>query len=222
MRPYFIFYMKQLARARGGASVISDFGLLVAPGFFEFPFVVYYRAPVETLAYAQSPVMMALSDIKGLNSIRKTTLRGLQQYFDPPIAIAHDGVMNRPNLNPRAVNYNAIDANGRMRIQPIITQQRPDFAQEIIDAERKGVNDSLYVTLFQILLQNPSMTATEAMIRANEKGEPPHPSYFPTTRSARRHSWRESVNRRSLPAGGLNCSSFQSSSVQPSRCLIVA
>jgi len=116
-------------------------------------------------------VMMALSDIKGLNSIRKTTLRGLQQYFDPPIAIAHDGVMNRPNLNPRAVNYNTIDANGRMRIQPIITQQRPDFAQEIIDAERKGVNDSLYVTLFQILLQNPSMTATEAMIRANEKGE---------------------------------------------------
>ena len=130
--------------------------LIGQSGFFEFPFVVYYWSPVETLPYAQSPVMMALSDIKGLNAIRKTTLRGLQQYFDPPIAIAHDGVMNRPNLNPRAVNYNAIDANGRMRIQPIITQQRPDFAQEIIDAERKGVNDSLYVTLFQILMQNPN------------------------------------------------------------------
>ncbi|MDQ0392189.1 portal protein [Labrys monachus] len=140
-------------------------------GFYEFPFVVYYWAPVETMPYAQSPVMMALADIKGLNAIRKTTLRGLQQYLDPPMAIAHDGVMNRPNLNPRAINYNAIDSNGRMKIQPILTQQRPDFAQQMIDAERQGVNDSLYVTLFQILLRNPNMTATEAMIRANEKGE---------------------------------------------------
>ncbi|MGH6883266.1 MAG: portal protein, partial [Hypericibacter sp.] len=140
-------------------------------GFFEFPFVVYYWAPVETMPYAQSPVMMAMADIKGLNAIRKTTLRGLQQYLDPPMAIAHDGVMNRPNLNPRAINYNAIDANGRMKIQPILTQQRPDFAQQMIDAERQSVNDSLYVTLFQILMQNPNMTATEAMIRANEKGE---------------------------------------------------
>jgi Bacteriophage head to tail connecting protein len=140
-------------------------------GFYEFPFVVYYWAPVETMPYAQSPVMMAMADIRGLNAIRKTALRGLQQYLDPPMAIAHDGVMNRPNLNPRAVNYNAIDANGRMKIQPILTQQRPDFVQQMIDAERGSVNDSLYVTLFQILMQNPNMTATEAMIRANEKGE---------------------------------------------------
>ena len=146
--------------------------LMGESGFFEFPFVVYYWQPVEeNIPYAQSPVMMALSDIKGLNAVRKTALRGLQQFIDPPMAIAHDGVMNRPNLNPRAINYNAIDGQGRMKIQPILTMQRPDFVQEIVEAERKNINDSLYVTLFQILLQNPQMTATEAMIRANEKGE---------------------------------------------------
>lgn len=153
--------------------VDRDNGMILGEsGFYEFPFIVYYWQPVEEdIPYAQSPVMMAMSDIKGLNSIRKTTLRGFQQYFDPPIAVSHDGVMNRPNLNPRSVNYNAIDGNGRLRIQPIITAQRPDFAVEVIEAERKTVNASLYVDLFQILLQNPSMTATEALIRANEKGE---------------------------------------------------
>lgn len=141
-------------------------------GFYEFPAAVYYWQPVEeNIPYAQSPVMFAMSDIRGLNAVRKTALRGLQQFIDPPMAIAHDGVMNRPNLNPRAINYSAIDGQGRMKIQPIMTMQRPDFVQEIVEGERKNVNESLYITLFQILSQNPDMTATEAMIRANEKGE---------------------------------------------------
>lgn len=145
--------------------------LMSSSGFFEFPYIVYYWQPVDNLPYAQSPVMLAMSQIRGLNAIRKTTMRGLQQYFDPPMAIAHDGIMNRPNLNPRAMNFGAIDSNGRPKIQPIITNQRPDFAIQLIEAERNVVKDNLYVTLFQILLQNPQMTATEAMIRANEKGE---------------------------------------------------
>lgn len=140
-------------------------------GFYEFPFVVYYWQPVENMPYAQSPVMLALADIKGLNAIKKTSLKGTQGYLDPPWGIAHDGVMNRPNLNPGKINYNAIDNNGRLKLQAIQSGARPDFVQEIIEAERKGINDGLYVTLFQILLQNPSMTATEAMIRSNEKGE---------------------------------------------------
>src|SRR5205823_1466719 len=72
--------------------------LIGESGFYEFPFIVYYWQPVEeNMPYAQSPVMTALSDIKGLNAIRKTALRGFQQYFAPPMAIAHDGIMNRPN-----------------------------------------------------------------------------------------------------------------------------
>jgi hypothetical protein len=145
--------------------------LLSESGFFEFPYIVYYWQPVDNLPYAQSPVMMALSEIRGLNSIRKTSLKSLQLFADPAYAVAHDGVMNRPNLNPGKINFGAIDSNGRLKIQPIQTGARPDFITDLIESERKNVNDSLYVTLFQILLQNPQMTATEAMIRANEKGE---------------------------------------------------
>ena len=41
----------------------------------------------------------------------------------------------------------------------------------VLDASRQQIKDGLYTSLWQILIQNPNMTATEAMIRANEKGE---------------------------------------------------
>ena len=37
--------------------------------------------------------------------------------------------------------------------------------------EAQSINDSFLTTLFQILVQTPEMTATEALIRAQEKGE---------------------------------------------------
>jgi hypothetical protein len=83
----------------------------------------------------------------------------------------HDGIMNRPNLNPRAINHGAIDDNGRLKIQPIITAQNPSSIQALIESERNIVRETMYINLFQILVDQPNMTATEAMIRANEKGE---------------------------------------------------
>jgi hypothetical protein len=140
-------------------------------GFFEFPYIVYYWLQADESAYGESPAMLALPDILGLNVARKATLQAMQQWVKPPLAVAHDGVMNRPNLNSGATNFGAIDANGRLKIQPILTSQDPSIAMKIIDAERQGVRESLYSNLFQILIQNPQMTATEAMLRANEKGE---------------------------------------------------
>lgn len=45
------------------------------------------------------------------------------------------------------------------------------IAFEMTEQKRKQINDAFFVTLFQILVQNPQMTATEALIRAQEKGQ---------------------------------------------------
>jgi hypothetical protein len=150
---------------------VDERRLVGEAGFFEFPYVDYRWQPQPGEAYGEGPVMLALADIKTLNAMSKTALRAGQQAVDPPLAVADDGVTNRPNLNARAINYGAIDQNGRLRIQPIITAQRPDFAEAILDQRRAAVRESLYVNLFQALLQNPGMTATEALIRSNEKGQ---------------------------------------------------
>lgn len=145
--------------------------LIGESGFYEFPFVVYYWAPVENMPYAQSPVMMAMSEIKGVNVMSKASLKGLAHYMDPPWATAHDGIINRLNMNPGKMNYRAMDTQGHMLVAPISNGANPNFIQEILVPGRENIKDALYVNLFQILLNNPNMTATEAMIRANEKGE---------------------------------------------------
>jgi len=145
--------------------------LIGESGFFEFPYVVYYWQQDATSGYGESPVMLALAEIKSLNLLSKHTMRAVQQWTNPPLGIPSDGVVKRPNLNPGAVNPGAIDEQGRSRIQPIVTAQNPSFIQQVLEVKREQLRESLFVNLFQILVSNPQMTATEALIRANEKGE---------------------------------------------------
>jgi hypothetical protein len=145
--------------------------LLDDGGFHEFPFAIYHWLQQDNGPYAESPVMLALSEIKSLQLMGKGELRAFGQWTDPPLGMPNDGVMNRPNLNPRAVNLGAVGPDGSLRVKPLITAQSPDFAEKVMEVRRAQVKETLYINLFQILIKNPEMTATEAMIRSNEKGE---------------------------------------------------
>ncbi len=140
-------------------------------GFFEFPYHVFYWEQRDDSAYGESPVMQALADIRRFQNMSKHGLRAFQQWTDPPLATVADGQMKRPNLNPRALNPGALDEQGRERVKPLITAQRPDFALQILQSQRDGLRESLYISLFQSLIDRPSGTATEAMIRADEKAQ---------------------------------------------------
>lgn len=48
---------------------------------------------------------------------------------------------------------------------------RPDFAQGVMEARRNSLREMLYLNLWQVILQDADKTATEALIRAQEKGE---------------------------------------------------
>jgi hypothetical protein len=149
----------------------EDAHMIGDSGFFEFPFAIGYWIQPTSSPYGESPCMVALPSARGLNLTAKAVLRHSQLSIQPPLAIAHDGIMNRPNLNPNAVNYGAIDANGRLKIQPMLPPSNPAVFAEVIDRQRSEVKELLYNNLFQILVQNPQMTAHEAMLRAAEKGD---------------------------------------------------
>lgn len=139
-------------------------------GYWEFPFHVYHWQRNNPGPYAEGPMAIALADVKSLNMLAKSELQAAQQWVKPPMAVPSDGI-NRLNLNPGAMNVGATDAQGNLLAKPLFTGQRPDFAQTVLETRRNQVRESLYVNLWQILIQNPQMTATEAMIRANEKGD---------------------------------------------------
>ncbi len=140
-------------------------------GFFTMPYSVMWWDQTDGSPYGQSPVMAVLSEIKMLQVMGKTVAQVSQQMIKPPMATMPGVYNQRLNLNSGAINPGYIDDQGRMKAQPIIQAQNPTFAERLMETKRMAVRESLYVNLFQILVDNPQMTATEALIRANEKGE---------------------------------------------------
>lgn len=145
--------------------------LIRTSGFFSFPYQVMWWDQTDGSAYGQSPVMSALSEIKMLQVMGKTVAQVSQQMIKPPMATMRGIYNQRLNLNAGAVNAGMLDEQGRLLAQPIIQAQNPTFAERLIEAKRLSVRESMYINLFQTMVDNPQMTATEALLRANEKGE---------------------------------------------------
>ncbi|MHB8825156.1 MAG: portal protein, partial [Thiobacillus sp.] len=98
-------------------------------------------------------------------------IRAAHKIVDPPLLLYGDGILSSFNARPNALNYGGVDDQGRQLVIPMKTGSNLPIALEMTDQKRKAINDAFYITLFQILVENPRMTATEAMIRAQEKGQ---------------------------------------------------
>lgn len=143
-------------------------------GYTSFPFSIsrYVTAPEEI--YGRSPAMMALPDIKMLNEMAKTDIRAVHKLIDPPILLHDDGILGggamTVNMRPGGLNVGGVNRNGQAMMQPFSTGARVDINDKKMDQRRAAIDDAFMVTLFQILIETPRMTATEALIRAQEKG----------------------------------------------------
>ena len=143
-------------------------------GYNSFPYSIarYVTAPEEV--YGRSPAMTALSDIKMLNEMSKTDMRAVHKLVDPPILLHDDGILGggamTVNMRPGGLNPGGVDRNGRALMQPFSTGARVDINEQKMEQRRAAIDDAFLVSLFQILVETPRMTATEALIRAQEKG----------------------------------------------------
>lgn len=139
-------------------------------GFDTMPYIVsrYVTGPRET--YGRSPAMTILPDIKMINEMSKTVIRASQKVVDPPLLIADEGVLFPINSNPGGATFARMDGRSMAPIQPLNTGARVDIGLEMMEQRRRVINDAFLVTLFQILVETPQMTATEVLQRAQEKG----------------------------------------------------
>jgi hypothetical protein len=137
--------------------------------FQSFPVACFNWRRYEGDVYGTSPTIRALTTVMELNAVRKTGLRALQQITDPATASSKD-LDYVPTLNPGANYEGLIDDNGRMMVQPINTGQNPSYAFEYAAQRAEEIKDMMFVSLFQTLINHPDMTATEALIRQEEKG----------------------------------------------------
>ncbi|MDX8468904.1 portal protein [Mesorhizobium sp. VK23B] len=138
-------------------------------GFRTFPVSTFNWRRYEGDAYGISPAIEALTTVREENAVRRSGLRALQQITDPPTA-SKARLDYVPVLNPGENYPGLIDDNGRPLIQPIATGQNPSYAFDYAASRAEEIRDMMFVNLFQTLVQNPQMTATEALIRQEEKG----------------------------------------------------
>lgn len=138
-------------------------------GYRTFPYAVsrYRQAPFEP--YGRSPAMDVLPAIKTLNEQKKVMLKAGHRALDPVLLAHDDGVIDAFSLDPGSINPGGITKDGRLLIQPLPVGNIPD-GKELMEDERKLIKDTFLVNLFQILTENPEMTATEVMERTREKG----------------------------------------------------
>ena len=147
-------------------------------GYFTFPFAVCREITSPNEIYGRSPAMQMLPEIKGLNEMRRTNLKALHLTVTPPLLAPSDGMGvgvlgSGPmsiNFKPGGITKGGVNAQGQQMVHPMNTGSRPDLGQQAIEESRKAINDSFYLNLFQILVETPTMTATEVLARTQEKG----------------------------------------------------
>jgi hypothetical protein len=150
---------------REGAHIVNE------AGYRRHPYAVSRSITTAGEQYGRSPAMTVLPDIKMLNEISKTMIRAAHKLTDPPLLLADDGMGAAFDLRPNALNYGHVDMQGHKLVQPLETGANLEIGKEMRQDVRTSINDAFLITLFQILVENKEMTAYEAALRAQEKGQ---------------------------------------------------
>lgn len=137
-------------------------------GYRIFPFAVsrYDQTPLEV--YGRGPAQITLPSLKTLNAQKRTFLKQAHRAADPVLLTNDDGLVDF-SLRPGAVNKGGVSADGKTLVQ-VLPTGNIQVSEKMMEMERAVINDTFLVTLFQILVETPQMTATEVVERANEKG----------------------------------------------------
>lgn len=143
--------------------------LLHSGGFRSFPYAPtrYEQSPNEI--YGRSPSMQVFASIRSLMVEKKVVLKSAHRNVDPIILVSDDGVMQNVGLRPGNVVAGGVNADGRALVHTLPAGD-PNIGVELMNQEKEDIRDAFLIRLFQILQDNPRMTATEVLERAREKG----------------------------------------------------
>ncbi len=139
-------------------------------GYYNFPIHASSFMGVQRKAYGWGPGLISLPDVKQMNIMNKTTAQAAEQAVSPAWATV-EKIKGRLNLTSGHVNNGLVTEDGRLKIQPIVSGSRPDIGEALIEKKAAEIGASFYSHLWQILVNKPDMSATEAALRAQEKGE---------------------------------------------------
>lgn len=137
-------------------------------GFDEQPFMAprFYKTSYEV--YGRGPGSSALPDLKMLQQIAKTTIRGAQKMVDPPLMVPDQGLIGPVRVIPGGVTYFRSGLSAEDKVVPLQTGGNPGLGEELAESIRARVREMFYIDQLQ-LNDGPQMTATEVLQRTEER-----------------------------------------------------
>lgn len=149
-------------------------------GYRTFPFAVGRPAVSPGETYGRGPGQTVLPNIKILNEQKKTIIKVGHQIADPTWLAHDDGIVDTFSVRPGFMNAGGVDAQGRKLVQPLHDNRgQVPMLENLMEQERNVINDAFLVTLFQILVDTPRMTATEVLDNARQRSILLSPSMAP-------------------------------------------
>lgn len=139
-------------------------------GYYSFPIPIMRDLTSAGECYGRGPGVLVLPDVKMLNDMNRSVIRAAQRAVEPPMLLTEDGALQPFSLRPGALNYGTLGPNGEQLARPMDNGARLDIGLDMLQAKQTVINEAFFITLFQILVENPKMTATEVLERAQEKG----------------------------------------------------
>lgn len=147
--------------------ILPEYDVEIHAGeFAEFPYVVPRFSKASGEVYGRSPGMTALPELKILNKMNETMLRGAQKMVDPPIQMPDDGFVMPIVTTPGGINY--YRSGTQELIKPIFNATNIEFGYQAMADRRQRVRDAFYVDQLKLQQGGPQMTATEVMQRTED------------------------------------------------------
>lgn len=145
--------------------------LLEEGGYRTMPYAIAQDILAPGESYGRGRGMNILPTLQTLNEMEKTLLRAGQRAVNPPIMTVMDDSLAPFQMMTGSVNYGYLSPLGEPLAKPFMSGQNVPLGEEMITARREIINDAFLVSLFRVLVDTPAITATEAMLRAQEKGQ---------------------------------------------------
>lgn len=133
-----------------------------------FPLGRYFTAPGET--YGRGPGDLALGALKTINNMKVTMVEHGQRSVAPVFLAHDDGVADGFDYTPGHMNVGGIGSQGERLIDTLPVGNLA-VGKDMMEAERKDIDDIFLASMFQILVERPEMTAEEFIGLMQEKGQ---------------------------------------------------
>lgn len=149
---------------------VEEAAVVAEGGFHEMPYLAprWTRGRPEEV-WGRGPGRKALPDVKSLQRMMRTTLRGGEKIVDPPLLAADDGIVGPIRTGSSAITYYRSGAWSLDPIKALNTGARPDIGEELMQSVRGRIDAAYYKHLI-LMLRRDRMTATE-VLRVSEEGQ---------------------------------------------------